>query len=42
MLIADMKITKRYNRDLNTYMNERYEIVKVHDKKTAPKNQPLI
>ncbi len=42
VLIADMKITKRYNRDLNTYMNERYEIVKVHDKKTAPKNQPLI
>lgn len=42
VLIADMKITKRYNRDLNTYMNERYEIVKVHDKKTTPKSQPLI
>lgn len=41
VMVVDLKVTKRYDRELKTYMNERYEVVKVRDKHNAPKTGQL-
>lgn len=39
---VDLKVTQRYDRDMKAYINERYEVSKVHDKHGVPRTERLL
>lgn len=39
---VDLKVTQRYDRELKAYINERYEVAKVHGKHGAPRTERLL
>lgn len=39
---VDLKVTQRYDRDMKAYINERYEVSKVHGKHGAPQTERLL